>query len=356
MSESLNDICPYCGAAGATLPECGECGGLLDQQSREATSADLGPWYVRDETRPFFPGCSLRRLGRMIRSGQVTSDSILRGPTTGGFWMRADRVPGVAVLLGRCHRCGGLVAASGEACPACGVALRFQAGAVDPGRVAPDPVQSGTTFDLVSRAQYRRIQRLQTTVRIQVILLALSISLLFAVLVVWLARPRPRPALETPVVPEGTPHPESSVSSDPRPASPGSGDHAAGRPVGPPPGPDPPQDPVRPIRAEPIDPDPSVPVTAPPGEQALQEVLEVMRDVTPAQRTLLLDLRRLLGRGESQGLPLAERLEALRDAQDLIESALLVERDEFFAARLTLLSVEFASVEARLRDQEPDAP
>ena len=108
-----------------------------------------------------------------------------------GFWTRADRVPGVAVLLGRCHRCHGLVAPSGEACPACGVALGFQPGTVEPGPGAPDPLRSGTPFDLVSRAQYRRIERLQATVRTQVVLLALLVSLLFAVLVVWLAQPRP---------------------------------------------------------------------------------------------------------------------------------------------------------------------
>ncbi|MEC9232717.1 MAG: hypothetical protein VX403_02290 [Planctomycetota bacterium] len=340
MSQSLEDICPYCGTSGASLPGCAECGGLLDHQSRQATSADLGPWYVRDETRPFFPGCSLQRLGRMIRAGQVTSGSILRGPSTGGFWTRADRVPGVAVLLGRCHRCHGLVSPSGEACPACGVALGFQPGTVEPGPGAPDSLRSGTPFDLVSRAQYRRIERLQATVRTQVGLLALLVSLLFAVLVVWLAQPRPQPRFDGPVVPEGTPDPTPSASPAADPAPPGSGVLI----------------PERPVTAEPVDPDPAGSVVAPPGDQALQAVMEVMRDVTPAQRALLLDLRRLLERGESPTLPLAQRVEALRDAQALIGSALSGERDEFFAARLTLLSVEFASLEAQLQDQEPGAP
>jgi tetratricopeptide (TPR) repeat protein len=79
----------------------------------------MGPWFVRDEARPFMPGFSEAILRHQVASGRVKADTIVRGPTTHQFWMRADQTPGLSRLLGKCHACGGNVTAQDESCGTC---------------------------------------------------------------------------------------------------------------------------------------------------------------------------------------------------------------------------------------------
>jgi hypothetical protein len=55
----------------------------------------------------------------LVQKGRVTARSIVRGPTTGQFWRHAARVKGVSRLFGLCWSCGGDVAKTARACPAC---------------------------------------------------------------------------------------------------------------------------------------------------------------------------------------------------------------------------------------------
>lgn len=113
--------CPYCGH----LPEspgasrCSNCGGLFEPLSRKATQLAMGAWFVRDEARPFMPGFNDAILRHQVASGRVKADTIVRGPTTHQFWMRADQTPGVSRLLGKCHACGGGVSPEDQTCKTC---------------------------------------------------------------------------------------------------------------------------------------------------------------------------------------------------------------------------------------------
>ena len=329
MPHSSSDICPYCGASGLTGSSCPECGGLQDQESRDATAADVGPWFTRDSRRPFFPGCSLGRMTRMIQSGHITRASVIRGPVTNGFWMPADRVAGIAHLLGICHACGEAVHPKQAVCAACHAPLMINPDVSQRSMFTPAPLSAnrtstsavGSAVDLVSQAQYRRIERLQNTVRIQLIGLALAISLFGAVLILLLM-----PGLlegdggstQSPDSTSGTTVMESEGPNDAS-AIPGSGAGAV--------------DPTLevesiPLRADPLPASsetafpkvvqpPSAAVGSDPtidaGSEALEEVLEVMRDVTPAQRQLLQELRVQLDRAEDPRQPIGVRLDLRQD-------------------------------------------
>ncbi|MBX3378846.1 MAG: hypothetical protein KF805_02025 [Phycisphaeraceae bacterium] len=112
-------VCPFCGGATPDQPRCAHCAGPLDPLSRQATQNAMGPWFVRDEQQPFRPGCSYETILTMVSRGKITSDTILRGPSTSQFWYPAKRVPGVAHRLGVCHSCQQAVSGESE-CPRCG--------------------------------------------------------------------------------------------------------------------------------------------------------------------------------------------------------------------------------------------
>ncbi|MEM1329605.1 MAG: hypothetical protein AAGG07_03495 [Planctomycetota bacterium] len=147
-------VCPYCGGPIGAEKKCPACGGLLDPLSRQASQNRMGPWFIRDERRPFLPGCNYDTLAAMARSGRLKPTDVLRGPTTGQFWRRADRVPSVAHLLGRCHACGASAQASEVGCRACGASfspdtdrqhlglapVRLLPGEADPARIAASEI------------------------------------------------------------------------------------------------------------------------------------------------------------------------------------------------------------------------
>lgn len=65
----------------------------------------MGPWSVHRTDVPTVVGCSYETLLRMVQAGEVTRDTILRGPSTKQLWQVARRVPGIAHLVGSCHQC-----------------------------------------------------------------------------------------------------------------------------------------------------------------------------------------------------------------------------------------------------------
>ncbi len=123
-SEPRLVLCPYCGHTQANPVRCEQCKGLFEPFSRKATQIAMGPWFIRDSANPFRPGCSYETLKRQIEMGRVKATSILRGPTTRQFWSVARNVPGVAHLVGSCHRCNAKVDPKDKRCPSCGEAFR----------------------------------------------------------------------------------------------------------------------------------------------------------------------------------------------------------------------------------------
>lgn len=111
--------CPYCGHVQLLNAECIACRGLFEPLSRRATQDAMGPWQVRDDANPFLPGCSYNTLRMLIARGRITSEHILRGPTTRQFWAFARDTPGVAHLLGECHNCHAPAAPADRVCKVC---------------------------------------------------------------------------------------------------------------------------------------------------------------------------------------------------------------------------------------------
>ncbi len=112
-------LCPYCGGA-AVGGRCAACGGVLEPLSIQATQNEMGPWFIRDEARPFRPGCSYATIQRLAERGKITGLTVLRGPTTRQFWSFARNVRGVAHLIGECHNCHGPAGAEDYMCRSCG--------------------------------------------------------------------------------------------------------------------------------------------------------------------------------------------------------------------------------------------
>ena len=148
-------LCPYCGQVSRNIQSCQVCGGHLDALSRQATQNGMGPWQVRDQSRAFLPGCSYEVLVRMVRASRITPDTILRGPTTGQFWMLARRVPGVAHLLGNCHSCQAPAKPDEYACRACGAVFQGERDRqhLGLGPIRPLPGE-GTPEMVAARASY----------------------------------------------------------------------------------------------------------------------------------------------------------------------------------------------------------
>ncbi len=116
-------VCPYCATPLTNHERCTTCKGMLDPLSRQASQNAMGPWAVLDAARAVMPGCSFETLRMMIQRGRLTAASVVRGPTTRQFWMRADHAPGVSVYLGVCHACKAPVRAEQRSCAACAADL-----------------------------------------------------------------------------------------------------------------------------------------------------------------------------------------------------------------------------------------
>ncbi len=116
-------VCPYCGNAQHASDRCEVCRGLFEPLSRRATQIAMGPWFIRDGSNPYLPGCSFDMVKRQIESGRIKPHTVMRGPTTRQFWTVARRVPGVAVLLGYCDACGEHVERNARMCRRCGNTL-----------------------------------------------------------------------------------------------------------------------------------------------------------------------------------------------------------------------------------------
>ncbi|HEX8525258.1 MAG TPA: hypothetical protein VF669_23605 [Tepidisphaeraceae bacterium] len=119
-----NYVCPFCGLEGDNpehdeLTPCARCGIMDSAATRKATKQRIGPWHVRQAKNPWAPGMRWETLVSLVRRGQVTPNSIVRGPTTHQLWKRAVRVKGLSREWGFCYSCGEGVEKDANLCSHC---------------------------------------------------------------------------------------------------------------------------------------------------------------------------------------------------------------------------------------------
>ena len=121
MSKQRILVCPICGVAQKETSVCRSCETPLDANGLLHAEGAVGPWWIRDTNRPFCPGMTYDHMVAMARKGEIERHSLLRGPTTRQLWTVARHVPGIAHILGRCHKCDMHVERKTRSCPKCNV-------------------------------------------------------------------------------------------------------------------------------------------------------------------------------------------------------------------------------------------
>lgn len=112
-------LCPYCGSLSTHQKQCSNCQGYFDLLSRQRSQNAMGPWFIRDVSKPFQPGCAYSTLVKLIQRGRIKPETVIRGPATRQFWTFARNAPGIAHLLGECHSCHAPVMPIAKLCPMC---------------------------------------------------------------------------------------------------------------------------------------------------------------------------------------------------------------------------------------------
>ncbi len=113
-------VCPFCGAVAESGDgACARCTMENSPLTRQATRARLGPWYVLQSRNPSAPGMKYSVLLALVKKGQITPRSIVRGPTTNQFWRFAAKVRGVSREFGICWGCGQDIEPTTSVCPHC---------------------------------------------------------------------------------------------------------------------------------------------------------------------------------------------------------------------------------------------
>jgi hypothetical protein len=120
MALEGKTVCPFCGTVGANAETpCIRCAMENTPATRQATKARIGPWYVLQARNPSAPGMKFATLQMLIKKGQVTARTIVRGPTTHQLWRFAAHVKGISREFGLCHGCGTDIEPSANICPKC---------------------------------------------------------------------------------------------------------------------------------------------------------------------------------------------------------------------------------------------
>jgi hypothetical protein len=119
-SPPVMSVCPFCGAISEKADgPCLRCKMENSAMTRQATRARVGPWYVMQSRNPSAPGMKCSTLLALIRKGQITPRSVIRGPTTYQLWRFAARVKGISREFGLCYSCGGEVQRTSTFCARC---------------------------------------------------------------------------------------------------------------------------------------------------------------------------------------------------------------------------------------------
>jgi hypothetical protein len=119
-SAPVMSVCPFCGAISEKNDgPCPRCKMDNSALTRQATRARIGPWYVMQSRNPSAPGMKCNTLLALIRKGQITPRSVVRGPTTFQLWRFAARVKGISREFGLCYSCGAELQRTSTFCPRC---------------------------------------------------------------------------------------------------------------------------------------------------------------------------------------------------------------------------------------------
>ncbi|MDH3585376.1 MAG: hypothetical protein OER86_14330, partial [Phycisphaerae bacterium] len=199
----------------------------------------MGPWFVRNDQRPFLPGFSYEIVQKQVRAGRIDANSVIRGPTTHQFWARALQVPGVAHLLGQCHACEAPVRPDLLRCPRCQAPFliddqpdslglmyptpesRRQAEAEIQGqRVAPPPAPAQSPPPAPSPAPPQSVEADQDAREVEIHLAATSAQ-------------DPAPTIPIPQSPTAPLPPTSATSPSGTPETPGTDPDATAAPTAP---------------------------------------------------------------------------------------------------------------------------
>ena len=113
-------VCPFCGVMrpDASQP-CARCTLEDTPATRTATKQRIGPWFVLQARNPSAPGMKLATLQSLVRRGQITPRSIVRGPTTDQMWAFAANARGLSREFGLCYHCGEAIDPVATRCPHC---------------------------------------------------------------------------------------------------------------------------------------------------------------------------------------------------------------------------------------------
>jgi len=119
-SVPVMSVCPFCGAIAEKRDgPCPRCKMENSAVTRQATRARIGPWYAMQSRNPSAPGMKFNTLLALIRKGQITPRSVIRGPTTFQLWRFAARVKGISREFGLCYSCGAELQRTSTFCPRC---------------------------------------------------------------------------------------------------------------------------------------------------------------------------------------------------------------------------------------------
>ena len=99
-------VCPFCGTKReGAADDCPHCGMADSDQTRAATIARVGPWFLLQPRNPSAPGMRFSVLRELVRGGQVSAGGVVRGPSTSQLWTYAARIRGLGQLFGLCWSC-----------------------------------------------------------------------------------------------------------------------------------------------------------------------------------------------------------------------------------------------------------
>lgn len=345
-SKRVKTICPYCGGLQVGRSRCRLCKGHLDLESRGLTAQDLGPWFLRDAVRPHYPGCSQERLELLARTKQIKPDTVVRGPTTGGFWLKASSVPGLAHLVGFCHECDKAVPSFVVTCGHCNAALSFDRLEM-PATLPILAPADASAIDLVSQARQKQVERLAMVVRWQAFGLAALGGGFLVVLVALLTNVLSPPVRESEPVAQQTAQVPAEMNQDELQfvgeVDPTLTQLAEATKQ---------SEPQSPRVQAPVTP-PSEAATGDAARDALDRIRDRLHEQTPEQAAVLAQLRLFLEQAERRTSLSTKRREAVKQARALIAKTLKTERDEFMRLRLEALGGIFDEIDDAITAGEP---